>query len=93
MPACRTRATSDASAEVQSAQVAPRLEEYDSGLGVTEPRYLLSFVSVLFLATGGFMLMPFSSALKCAKCVDRAVMSVAPEFAECMTQGGRLQRA
>ena len=29
---------------------------------VTEPRYLLSFVSVLFLATGGFMLMPFSSA-------------------------------
>src|SRR4030095_8512107 len=25
---------------------------------VTEPRYLLSFVSVLFLATGGFMLMP-----------------------------------
>ena len=29
---------------------------------VTEPRYLMSFVSVLFLATGGFMLMPFSSA-------------------------------
>jgi len=29
---------------------------------VTDPRYLLSFVSVLFLATGGFMLMPFSSA-------------------------------
>ena len=29
---------------------------------LTEPRYLLSFVSVLFLATGGFMLMPFSSA-------------------------------
>jgi len=29
---------------------------------ITEPRYLLSFVSVLFLATGGFMLMPFSSA-------------------------------
>ena len=29
---------------------------------VTEPRYLLSFVSVLFLTTGGFMLMPFSSA-------------------------------
>jgi predicted MFS family arabinose efflux permease len=29
---------------------------------VGEPRYLLSFVSVLFLATGGFMLMPFSSA-------------------------------
>jgi predicted MFS family arabinose efflux permease len=29
---------------------------------VTEPRYLLSFISVLFLATGGFMLMPFSSA-------------------------------
>jgi predicted MFS family arabinose efflux permease len=29
---------------------------------VNEPRYLLSFVSVLFLATGGFMLMPFSSA-------------------------------
>jgi predicted MFS family arabinose efflux permease len=29
---------------------------------VTEPRYLLSFVAVLFLATGGFMLMPFSSA-------------------------------
>jgi predicted MFS family arabinose efflux permease len=29
---------------------------------VVEPRYLLSFISVLFLATGGFMLMPFSSA-------------------------------
>jgi len=29
---------------------------------LTERRYLLSFVSVLFLATGGFMLMPFSSA-------------------------------
>jgi len=29
---------------------------------VIEPRYLMSFVSVLFLATGGFMLMPFSSA-------------------------------
>jgi len=29
---------------------------------LAEPRYLLSFVSVLFLATGGFMLMPFSSA-------------------------------
>jgi len=29
---------------------------------VTERRYLLSFISVLFLATGGFMLMPFSSA-------------------------------
>jgi len=29
---------------------------------LTEPRYLLSFISVLFLATGGFMLMPFSSA-------------------------------
>ncbi len=29
---------------------------------VTEPRYLMSFISVLFLATGGFMLMPFSSA-------------------------------
>ena len=29
---------------------------------VSEPHYLLSFVSVLFLATGGFMLMPFSSA-------------------------------
>jgi predicted MFS family arabinose efflux permease len=28
---------------------------------VTEPRHLLPFVSVLFLATGGFMLMPFSS--------------------------------
>jgi predicted MFS family arabinose efflux permease len=28
---------------------------------VTQPRYLLSFVSVLFLATGGFMLMPFST--------------------------------
>ncbi|MET0290806.1 MAG: MFS transporter [Steroidobacteraceae bacterium] len=27
-----------------------------------EPRHALSFVSVLFLATGGFMLMPFSSA-------------------------------
>ncbi len=31
-------------------------------LTVTEPHYLLSFVSVLFLATGGYMLMPFSSA-------------------------------
>jgi len=29
---------------------------------VTERRYLLPFISVLFLATGGFMLMPFSSA-------------------------------
>jgi predicted MFS family arabinose efflux permease len=29
---------------------------------VTEPRYLLAFVTVTFLATGGFMLMPFSSA-------------------------------
>jgi predicted MFS family arabinose efflux permease len=29
---------------------------------LTEPRHTLSFVSVLFLATGGFMLMPFSSA-------------------------------
>jgi predicted MFS family arabinose efflux permease len=29
---------------------------------LTEPRYLLSFVAVLFLATGGFMLMPFSTA-------------------------------
>jgi predicted MFS family arabinose efflux permease len=29
---------------------------------LTESRYLLSFISVLFLATGGFMLMPFSSA-------------------------------
>jgi predicted MFS family arabinose efflux permease len=29
---------------------------------VSEPRYLLAFVSVLFLTTGGFMLMPFSSA-------------------------------
>jgi len=29
---------------------------------LAERRYLLSFVSVLFLATGGFMLMPFSSA-------------------------------
>jgi predicted MFS family arabinose efflux permease len=29
---------------------------------VTEPRYLLCFVSVLVLATGGFMLMPFMSA-------------------------------
>ena len=29
---------------------------------LTEPRYLLAFVSVMFLATGGFMLMPFSSA-------------------------------
>lgn len=27
-----------------------------------EPRYLLAFVTVTFLATGGFMLMPFSSA-------------------------------
>jgi len=29
---------------------------------VVEPRYLMSFIAVLFLATGGFMLMPFSSA-------------------------------
>jgi len=29
---------------------------------VTEPRYLLAFVLVSVLATGGFMLMPFSSA-------------------------------
>src|SRR6185295_12445708 len=29
---------------------------------LAEPRHRLSFVSVLFLATGGFMLMPFSSA-------------------------------
>ncbi|HET7810580.1 MAG TPA: MFS transporter [Steroidobacteraceae bacterium] len=29
---------------------------------LTEPTYLLSFIAVLFLATGGFMLMPFSSA-------------------------------
>ncbi len=29
---------------------------------LTEPRYLLAFVTVTFLATGGFMLMPFSSA-------------------------------
>jgi predicted MFS family arabinose efflux permease len=29
---------------------------------LTEPRYLLCFVAVLFLATGGFMLMPFSTA-------------------------------
>jgi predicted MFS family arabinose efflux permease len=29
---------------------------------VSEPRYLLAFVSVLFLTTGGFMLMPLSSA-------------------------------
>jgi predicted MFS family arabinose efflux permease len=29
---------------------------------VAEPRYLLSFVTVLFIATGGFMLMPFSTA-------------------------------
>ncbi len=29
---------------------------------VTEPRYLLAFITVTFLATGGFMLMPFSSA-------------------------------
>ncbi len=29
---------------------------------VNEPRYLLAFVVVMFLATGGFMLMPFSSA-------------------------------
>ena len=27
-----------------------------------EPRYLLAFITVMFLATGGFMLMPFSSA-------------------------------
>jgi predicted MFS family arabinose efflux permease len=29
---------------------------------LVEPRYLLAFVTVIFLATGGFMLMPFSSA-------------------------------
>ncbi len=29
---------------------------------LTEPRHAISFVSVLFLTTGGFMLMPFSSA-------------------------------
>jgi predicted MFS family arabinose efflux permease len=29
---------------------------------IVEPRYLLSFVTVLFIATGGFMLMPFSTA-------------------------------
>src|SRR5690606_3869529 len=29
---------------------------------LVEPRHLLSFVAMLFLATGGFMLMPFSSA-------------------------------
>ncbi|HET9863825.1 MAG TPA: MFS transporter [Steroidobacteraceae bacterium] len=29
---------------------------------VAEPRYLLCFTAVLFTATGGFMLMPFSSA-------------------------------
>ena len=29
---------------------------------VREPRYLLAFVTMTFLATGGFMLMPFSSA-------------------------------
>lgn len=29
---------------------------------VVEPRYLLAFITVMFLATGGFMLMPFSSA-------------------------------
>jgi predicted MFS family arabinose efflux permease len=29
---------------------------------LAEPRYLLAFVTVTFLATGGFMLMPFSSA-------------------------------
>lgn len=29
---------------------------------VIEPRYLLAFVTVTFLATGGYMLMPFSSA-------------------------------
>jgi predicted MFS family arabinose efflux permease len=29
---------------------------------VAEPRYLLAFITVMFLATGGFMLMPFSSA-------------------------------
>lgn len=29
---------------------------------LVEPRHALSFVAVLFLATGGFMLMPFSSA-------------------------------
>ncbi len=44
-----------------------KLKQEHTALGhlwhtVAEPRYLLSFVSVLFLATGGFMLMPFSSA-------------------------------
>lgn len=29
---------------------------------LTRPRYLLAFVTMTFLATGGFMLMPFSSA-------------------------------
>jgi predicted MFS family arabinose efflux permease len=29
---------------------------------LAEPRYLLAFITVTFLATGGFMLMPFSSA-------------------------------
>jgi len=29
---------------------------------LSEPRYLLAFLTVMFLATGGFMLMPFSSA-------------------------------
>jgi predicted MFS family arabinose efflux permease len=29
---------------------------------VSEPRYLLAFLTMTFLATGGFMLMPFSSA-------------------------------
>jgi predicted MFS family arabinose efflux permease len=29
---------------------------------LSEPRYLLAFITVTFLATGGFMLMPFSSA-------------------------------
>src|SRR5471032_1027755 len=29
---------------------------------ITEPRHLLAFLTVTLLATGGFMLMPFSSA-------------------------------
>jgi regulator of sigma E protease len=39
--------------EVQSAQVAPRLEEYDSGLGVTEPRFLVGITAEVASLPGG----------------------------------------
>jgi len=44
-----------------------KMEQERSPLGhlvhtLVEPRHALSFLAVLFLATGGFMLMPFSSA-------------------------------